>query len=338
MGNVRIDSSLEIDGRAAGAAARGLPRRDDRPDQPRRDPRARWATRRTRRSRPSSSRRRRRRATPRPTAVVFDALQMDVRLTVPNDLVVKAGSLQTPDAPISLGALNVTLGGDLARDRRSLASGCASSAPSTPCAAPTTSRAGGSRSCATAPSASTVLDELDPRARHPDAPHHSGGRGARQRPRHAEAAGDRPEQHAAARAGRHPVAHRVQPADQPARRRAADLARPARAGAGHRRRRRPARAVDRRRARTSTRSRSTSRRRAGGGAGADDRPAARAEPLREGASRAIGDQSQTNFILEYELTDWLRLQTNVLQGSTTQQSLFQRVQGSGVDLLFFFSY
>jgi translocation and assembly module TamB len=54
--------------------------------------------------------------------------------------------------------------------------------------------------------------------------------------------------------------------------------------------------------------------------------------------QGIGDQSQTNLILEYELTRWLRLQTNVLQGSSTQQSLFQRAQGSGVDLLFFFSY
>ena len=52
----------------------------------------------------------------------------------------------------------------------------------------------------------------------------------------------------------------------------------------------------------------------------------------------IGDQSQTNFVLEYELTKWLRLRTNVLQGSSTQQQLFQRMQGSGVDLLFFFSY
>jgi translocation and assembly module TamB len=54
--------------------------------------------------------------------------------------------------------------------------------------------------------------------------------------------------------------------------------------------------------------------------------------------QGIGDQSQTNFIVEYELTRWLRLQTNVLQGSSTQQQLFQRMQGSGVDLLFFFSY
>jgi len=54
--------------------------------------------------------------------------------------------------------------------------------------------------------------------------------------------------------------------------------------------------------------------------------------------QGIGAQSQTNFILEYELTKYLRLQTNVLQGSTTQQQLFQRMQGSGADLLFFFSY
>jgi uncharacterized protein involved in outer membrane biogenesis len=54
--------------------------------------------------------------------------------------------------------------------------------------------------------------------------------------------------------------------------------------------------------------------------------------------QGIGDQSQTNFILEYELMTWLRLQTNVIQGSSTQQQLFQRSQSTGVDLLFFFSY
>jgi len=54
--------------------------------------------------------------------------------------------------------------------------------------------------------------------------------------------------------------------------------------------------------------------------------------------QGIGDASQTNIIVEYELTKWLRLRTNVLQGSTTQTQLFQRMEGSGVDLLFFFSY
>jgi translocation and assembly module TamB len=54
--------------------------------------------------------------------------------------------------------------------------------------------------------------------------------------------------------------------------------------------------------------------------------------------QGIGDQNQTNVVLEYELQKWLRLRTNVIQGSSTQQQLFQRMQGSGVDLLFFFSY
>jgi translocation and assembly module TamB len=54
--------------------------------------------------------------------------------------------------------------------------------------------------------------------------------------------------------------------------------------------------------------------------------------------QGIGDQAQTNFILEYELTKWLRLRTNVLQGSSTQTQLFQRQAGSGADLLFFFGF
>ena len=48
--------------------------------------------------------------------------------------------------------------------------------------------------------------------------------------------------------------------------------------------------------------------------------------------------SQTNFVLEYELLKWLRIRTNVLQGASTQAQLFQRMQGSGADLLVFFSY
>jgi translocation and assembly module TamB len=54
--------------------------------------------------------------------------------------------------------------------------------------------------------------------------------------------------------------------------------------------------------------------------------------------QGVGDQNQTNLILEYELTRWLRLRTNVLQGTPNQSSVFQRLQGSGADLLFFFSY
>jgi translocation and assembly module TamB len=54
--------------------------------------------------------------------------------------------------------------------------------------------------------------------------------------------------------------------------------------------------------------------------------------------QGIGEQGSTNFILEYELANWLRLQANVLQGASTQQSIFRRAQGSGADLIFFFSF
>ena len=54
--------------------------------------------------------------------------------------------------------------------------------------------------------------------------------------------------------------------------------------------------------------------------------------------QGIGEQGTTNFILEYELTDWLRLQTNVVQGSSNNPSLFHRAQSTGGDLIFFFSY
>jgi autotransporter translocation and assembly factor TamB len=54
--------------------------------------------------------------------------------------------------------------------------------------------------------------------------------------------------------------------------------------------------------------------------------------------QGVGDQSTTNVIVEYELTKWLRFRTNMLQGASTQAQLFQRQQGSGADLLFFFSY
>jgi translocation and assembly module TamB len=53
--------------------------------------------------------------------------------------------------------------------------------------------------------------------------------------------------------------------------------------------------------------------------------------------QGIGDQTTTNVVLEYQLGSWLLLETNVRQGTTTLQP-FQRVQGSGMDLIFFFSY
>jgi autotransporter translocation and assembly factor TamB len=54
--------------------------------------------------------------------------------------------------------------------------------------------------------------------------------------------------------------------------------------------------------------------------------------------QGIGDETSTNFILEYELLEWLRLQSNFVQGTNTQSSMFRRREGSGADLKFFFSY
>jgi translocation and assembly module TamB len=55
--------------------------------------------------------------------------------------------------------------------------------------------------------------------------------------------------------------------------------------------------------------------------------------------QGLGDQGQTNFILEYELKKWLRFRTNVVQGSTSQsQLLFQRTQSSGADIIVFFGF
>ena len=54
--------------------------------------------------------------------------------------------------------------------------------------------------------------------------------------------------------------------------------------------------------------------------------------------QGIGEIGTTNFILEYELTEWLRLQTNVVEGNATKPSLFRRAQSTGGDLIFFFSF
>jgi translocation and assembly module TamB len=54
--------------------------------------------------------------------------------------------------------------------------------------------------------------------------------------------------------------------------------------------------------------------------------------------QGIGEQGTTNFILEYQLTDWLRMQSNVVEGSSANPSLFRRAQSTGADLIFFFSY
>ena len=55
--------------------------------------------------------------------------------------------------------------------------------------------------------------------------------------------------------------------------------------------------------------------------------------LRQG----VGADPTSQFVAEYQLFDFMRLQTTVSQGAT-QRSLMRRVEGSGVDLIFFFSY
>jgi translocation and assembly module TamB len=55
--------------------------------------------------------------------------------------------------------------------------------------------------------------------------------------------------------------------------------------------------------------------------------------------QGFGAQSISEFIMEYQLAEFLRLQTSVAEGAAaTQRTLMQRVEQSGVDLIFFFTY
>ena len=203
-----------------------------------------------------------------------------------------------------------------ARDQGAGRAGSRSSAPSTPCAATTTSRAAGSRSCATARCGSTgAANDIDPtldirtRRMIQGVEARVNVRGTLKQPEIVLTSTPPLEQ-----ADILSLIVFNQPINS-ARRRAADVAGAARAGAGDRRRRRAAGAVDRQRARprhVRDQHRARERRRApqltiGQQLG---------QNLYVKVQQGIGDQSQTNFILEYELTEWLRLQTNVLQGST----------------------
>ncbi len=53
--------------------------------------------------------------------------------------------------------------------------------------------------------------------------------------------------------------------------------------------------------------------------------------------QGFGDYTSTNVVIEYQMGKWLLLQSNLRGGETTLQP-FQHVQGSGMDLIFFFSY
>ena len=52
----------------------------------------------------------------------------------------------------------------------------------------------------------------------------------------------------------------------------------------------------------------------------------------------FGAAAATQVVLEYQIADWLRLQSSVGEERGSQSSLFQRIERSGVNWVFFFSY
>ena len=56
--------------------------------------------------------------------------------------------------------------------------------------------------------------------------------------------------------------------------------------------------------------------------------------LRQG----VGADNTSQFVLDYQLTNFLRFQTIMQQGSTATQNIMNRVQQSGADLIFLFSF
>jgi translocation and assembly module TamB len=57
--------------------------------------------------------------------------------------------------------------------------------------------------------------------------------------------------------------------------------------------------------------------------------------LRQG----FGAEQATEFILEYQIADYLRLQTSVAEtAGGAQRQMFRRIERGGLDLIFFFSY
>jgi autotransporter translocation and assembly factor TamB len=55
-------------------------------------------------------------------------------------------------------------------------------------------------------------------------------------------------------------------------------------------------------------------------------------------TQGVGADPLSQFVVDYRLTDFLRLQTTMTQGGTATPTLLRRVERSGVDLIFFFSY
>jgi autotransporter translocation and assembly factor TamB len=55
--------------------------------------------------------------------------------------------------------------------------------------------------------------------------------------------------------------------------------------------------------------------------------------------QGFGAEATSEFILEYQLADFLRLQTSLAEGGTaTRRTLMRRVEQGGIDLIFFFAY
>jgi autotransporter translocation and assembly factor TamB len=54
--------------------------------------------------------------------------------------------------------------------------------------------------------------------------------------------------------------------------------------------------------------------------------------------QAFGSQSVSEFILEYQLAEYWRLQTSVAEGGGAQRNLTQRVEQGGIDLIFYYTY
>src|SRR5262249_6404733 len=258
---------------------------------------------------------------------MFDTLQMNVHLTVPDDLVVKGSDLRTsPDAPIGLGAVNVTLGGDLLVEKQ----------PSD------VVRLYGAVKTIRGPydfqgrrfeilRDGTVqfmgLDELDPsldiRARRiiKGVEANANIRGTLSRPR-IVLTSTPPLEEAdilALIVFNQPINQLGEGQQISLAQRAQSLAVGAAAGelAGSIGK---ALNLDTFEVQMSPESGSTAALTVGQQVG---------QNLYVKVQQGFGDVSTTNFIVEYELTRWLRLQSNVLQDASTQASLFRRVQGSG---------
>jgi autotransporter translocation and assembly factor TamB len=54
--------------------------------------------------------------------------------------------------------------------------------------------------------------------------------------------------------------------------------------------------------------------------------------------QAFGSEQTTELILEYQIRDYLRAQASFAEGGATQRIQFRRVERAGLDLIFFFSY